>query len=130
MNLYITTHDPCVEPETPSDLKIDAETYKDQILQDWPGTTIDAANPYRSFAWSLPRVALPRQSGSYCLLHLDNQTVSVDLVAHFDTFIVWHRKIIQLEYVLFLSYEDPSYGSISLTMETTVEDMRRFSRVQ
>jgi len=128
-----------VAPYTPdewesaqSDLKIDPVWYKDKLTNRWPN--IEFYDPQEVYGdkivhpalmWGLP---VPYKTHITCQLHHELQRISLDIgVAEF---FVWHRKIIDNKYRLYIyklfimSVTEHDY--LELTSDISIEDIREF----
>lgn|SRR5690554_4269397 len=119
---FIAPYEPLTWASTSSDLKIDPDWYKHQLLQSWPNIEFfQSATQYYVLSWRFP----PTVKGAGVLAGLQENLQVVSMSAPFEAYILWHRSVISEKYALYL-FNDSSTDSLELTSRLTVQDVKQF----
>jgi len=119
---FIAPYEPQRWETAKSDLQIDPDWYRKRLLERWPGIVFSKISPEDYLLeWGIP------VSTAGAAIHGGLQTNQniVDLDTPFEEFFLWHRQIIPGQYRLYL-FNDSSWGSLELTVDTTIEEIQQF----
>jgi hypothetical protein len=119
---FIAPYEPLTWASTSSDLEIDPDWYKRQLLKNWPNIEFfQPTTKYYVLSWRFPSTA----EGSGSLAGLQENLQVISMSAPFEEYIVWHRSIIPDDYTLYL-FNESSSNSLELTSKLTIEDIEQF----
>jgi hypothetical protein len=128
VSYFITALDPQVwryldevSLKATSDLSIDPETYKQELLSRWSDAEVwTFKGSLMLLEWTLYHTGMDGN------LHPDKQTVAFRAGKGLVEYVLWHRAVISPTYTLYLWAENSWGKALDLHIDTTAEEVVNF----